>query len=204
MQITIDGEIFVRFARLARSVAPNDARTYLRSVFVESGAAGTFAIATNSRFAAVQKISNDDFGFAKGVTVEDYFFQQVEQESQFGGTVIVENERVLTSFGFIYPGNPFIEPTQGQKNEFHDWRNWFEGGLSNFSQGNVFFDIEQLTTLATCSPSGSLVLPNFIDVSKPLIVKDPIEENWLGVFIARPEKNMNFDFGKLPEWVNND
>lgn len=200
MQIAINADIFVRFANLARNLPADDERKYLRSVLVEVAQGNVFIFATDSRFAAVAKIGESLGEFRACITADDVLTNQANAEKPFASSVFVSAEKVSTSLGFVYPGNPFVEAPQGKINEAFSWRQLFTV-MHDKNHRNMFIDTERMRFMHACSPSGKIIFPNKIDTGKPIVVKDSIDDNWLGVFLARPNIG-NQLFGNLPEWIN--
>lgn len=86
--------------------------------------------------------------------------------------------------------------------ESNDWFSWFTNPPKE-NKGFMYWDLYQIQTIFECSPSGEIIFPEYIDCTKPIVVADSIDSNWLGVFIARSESDKLLKPAKLPEWLKN-
>lgn len=57
--------------------------------------------------------------------------------------------------------------------------------------GFLFFDTNNLTKLAACSPSGHIIFPKLIDTRQPVLLNDENEPNWMGFFMGVNEQYSN-------------
>lgn len=201
MQVPVNAEIFLKFAMLARNNSPDDERKYLRSVLIEVANGSAFIFATDSKFAAVQRLGPMSGEFKACITVDDTMTNQAEAERHYSSSVIVTSFMVSTSLGFVYPGNPFVAPPQGVFNKLLTWRDLFKP-KGNGAGGSMFLDADRMKFLIDTSPSGCVLFPPKIDASAPIIVKDSLDSNWLGVFIGQSETSPAL-YGAQPEWLSN-
>ena len=200
MQVQINADVFVRFANLARNLPPSDPRNYLRSVMIEVANGSAFIVATDSRFAAVQRLGEMAGEFRACVVADDTMTLQAMAEKPFSSSLFISAEKVTTSLGFTYPGNPFALAPQGKINELFSWRKLFQTAPEK-SSGSMFIDMARMRFMLETSPSGRVLFPDKIDTAFPIIVKDAIDSDWLGVFLGRSEDAPQF-YGSLPGWFN--
>lgn len=87
---------------------------------------------------------------------------------------------------------------------YKNWLDWFEPVKTQLesSKGSMFFNLYQIQTLFEASTSGEIVFPEFIDATKPVLVRDINDSNWFGFFIPSPEYRKILKQKELPEWLN--
>lgn len=200
MQVQINADVFVRFANLARNLPANDPRNYLRSVMVEVANGNAFIVATDSRFMAVQRLGEMAGEFRACVLADDVLTGQAAAEIPFSSSLFISAEKVTTALGFMYPGNPFISAPLGKINEMFTWRSLLQVKVEN-AGGTMFIDTARMQALINTSPSGRVLFPPKIDIAKPIVVKDAVDPDWLGVFLGRTE-DAPLSYGSLPGWFN--
>lgn len=200
MQVQINADVFVRFANLARNLPPSDPRDYLRSVMIEVANGNAFIVSTDSRFMAVQRLGELAGEFRACIVADDVLTAQVRAEMPFSSSLFVSHEKVTTSLGFMYPGQPFISPPPGKINELFKWRDLLRVKVDQ-NNGTMFINAPRMRALIETSPSGRVLFPPKIDIAKPIVVKDAIDPDWLGVFLGRTE-DAPLSYGSLPEWFN--
>lgn len=85
------------------------------------------------------------------------------------------------------------------EDETDNWPSWFTE--SNETVGFMYWDLYQVQTLFECSPSGEIIFPEHINATKPVIVVDANNTEWLGVFIPRSDSDKPLKPAILPEWM---
>lgn len=85
------------------------------------------------------------------------------------------------------------------EDETDNWFSWFTE--SNETVGFMYWDLYQVQTLFECSPSGEIIFPECINATKPVIVVDANNTEWLGVFIPRSDSDKPLKPAILPEWM---
>lgn len=83
--------------------------------------------------------------------------------------------------------------------ELRNWRRWFPAPASK-SSGVMYWDLFKIESLLRASPSGKVIFPSFIDASKPLMVRDYHNDNWMGVFMAQSPHMDEYEPAELPDW----
>lgn len=82
-----------------------------------------------------------------------------------------------------------------------DWRGWgTEPAVEN--SGIMRWDLHYVESLMKSSPSNNVIFPEFIDVSKPVVLRDFYNPNWVGVFFAKKTGEEVTIPAELPEWWN--
>jgi len=208
MDFAISCETFARLANVVKDFGTNEPRQYLKSVYIEHKAGNAFAIATNSKIAAIEFLGQVAIGDGSvNVVADPVLIQQCRTEGQFNGVLTVSVNEVLkfatakTALGFTYPGNAAIIT---DRTEFHDWRTWTPDKPVSKSKGAMFWNTENIALLGASSPSGRLLFPEFVDATKPVVIRDITDENWFGLFmpnrLAEGEVITYMEGAKLPEW----
>lgn len=81
------------------------------------------------------------------------------------------------------------------------WRKWVNLDCPTASKGAMYWDTFQIEALIKASPSGGVVFPEFIDSTKPVLLRDSLKDNWAGVFIPDVSKgNSPLKAAEIPEW----
>lgn len=208
MEISVSCDTFVRLAKIASSNVSDGKRDYLKSIFLEITEKGdVLAIATNVKIAAIENIGRLTATPGKmNVCVDETLVQQCETEIAFNSSVTFINNPVLnftsakTSLGYNHVGNAGVY-VDG-KNEFETWRNWFPDELPTEANGGIFSNLENLALLASSAPTGSVIFQEIIDNKKPVIVQDVHDDNWLGLFMPRPDaQTRSPEPFAIPAWV---
>ncbi len=208
MEISVSCDTFVRLAKIALSNVSDGKRDYLKSIFLEITEKGdVLAIATNVKIAAIENIGRLTISPGKmNVCVDETLVQQCETEIAFNSSVTFMNNPVLkftsakTSLGYNYVGNAGVY-VDG-KNEFETWRNWFPDELPTEVNGGIFSNLENLALLASSAPTGSVIFQEIIDNKKPAIMQDVHDDNWLGLFMPRPDaQTRSPEPFAIPAWV---
>jgi hypothetical protein len=210
MEFAISCDIFARLANVVRNFDANETREYLKSVYIEHHLGNAFAVATNSKIAAIEFLG--PVAFEQGsvnIVADPILIQQCRTEAAFGSVLSVSFNEVLqfgtakTTLGYSYPGNAVIIPRHP---DFKKWRNWTPDKPVTQSKGAMFWNTETIAALGASSPSGRLLFPEFIDADKPVVVRDITDDNWFGLFMGRERKTddgetITYTEGaKLPEW----
>ena len=208
MEISISCDTFARLAKVALSNVLDGKRDYLKSIFLEITEKGdALAIATNVKVAAIENIGRLNASPGKmNVCVDDLLVEQCEKETAFNSSITFINNPVLkfisakTSLGYIHNGNAGVYADGA--NEFETWRSWFPDELPTEVNGGIFANLKNLSLLASSAPTGSVIFQEFIDNKKPVIVQDVHDENWLGLFMPRPDaKTRSPEPFTIPGWV---
>lgn len=208
MDFIIPCETFARLANLVKDFGANEPRQYLKSVYIEHIDGNAFAVATNSKIAAIEFLGKVAFGNGSvNVVADPALIQQCKTEAPFNSALTVSVNEVLkfatakTALGYSYPGNAALIT---ERTEFHDWRNWTPDKPVAKSKGAMFWNTENIALLGSSSPSGRLLFPEFIDATKPVVIRDITDENWFGLFmpnrLADGEVITYMEGAKLPEW----
>lgn len=210
MNFEISVETFVRLAgvtkRIPDKVDENEA-ILLKCVRLERKDGELFALASNRRIAAIYYLGKSDgLDGAAHVVTDPAFVNQCETEKPFNSiiavTVIPELQMasLKTTLGYNYPGNGAIFPV---KTPLSDWRTWLPPIITE-TKGAMAWNLDDMQSLNSASPSGEIAFPEFIDVGKPVVLRDIKTDNWVGLFMAnRSDENGRMyaiEPAKLPTW----
>ena len=187
MDFAISCDIFVRLANLVKDFNPEPADTILKSVYIEHKDGNAFAVATNRKIAAIEFLGKVEWGSGSvNITVDPALVAQCKTEAAFNSVLTVTFNDVLrfgaakTTLGYAYPGNAVIA---AENSPFHRWRDWTPDKPVTKSKGAMFWNAEEIAKLGASSPSGRILFPEFIDATKPVVVRDITDENWFRLFM---------------------
>lgn len=197
MQITVPCEVFARLASIVKHM-PDDIDPWFRSVRYDSGV----LVCTNKHVMAAEFI-----GGPSGVlhiAADVALIAQCRTEGALGSTLTIQYVEALnfasakTTLGYNFPGNAIVNP--GGKNDFDKWRSLFEEPQPTVSKGVMLWETQSIGLLLETAPSGSLTFPEFIDAKKPMILRDPVDTAWAGMFIPSDMSLPTFH-AKRPDWI---
>ena len=216
MNFEISAEIFMRLAKLASIIPqrvmeiPSEDAESIKCVRLEYRGGNYYAIATNRRVAAVYYLgTTTEADAVTHITIDPALIAQCAQEKQFNSTLQIVSIPELqivslkTLFGWNYPGNAGVfPPPQGRLNE---WMIWVPKTEAKASVGAMCWSAENVKTLVEASPSGRVSFPEFIDAMQPVMMRDIIDPNWLGVFMSNvvdeeTEQAKTIEPAQLPAW----
>lgn len=185
---TIKCDVFKRLVKVTDYFHPNtDAETkqYLSCVRLEHSNGHSYAVVTNQKIAAIQYLGTTTHEDGAVHVVNDpKISEQCEVEIPFDSTITVQSDGQLsTTLGWglenacIYPANT---PMDG-------WREWFPDEPVRENKGFMYWDVDRVAALVASSTSGKICFPQFIDVDKPIVIRDAFDDDWCGLFIPKPD-----------------
>lgn len=162
------------------------------------------AVATNRMLMAIENIGGPS-GIVH-IIADPALIAQCVTEAKFDSrlTITVVEElkfaTAKTTLGYIHPGNCSYWPEA--VTPFDRWRDVVmqakEPALA--SKGGMFWDAASMSRLASSSPSGRVVFEQNIDTSRPALIRDVTDYDWLGVFTPFSAKD-NFVPATIPTWM---
>lgn len=190
-KIVIKSDDLYRFSKLV------DDGEYIRIEIKDHKA---FMIASNEIIACV-KYFGDSFGANEIVyiKVDATFKERMEFESKLLTPVTLET---VPEFGLatLKTDKDISESLVYLDETFYDdWRSWFVESSEN--KGFMFWDTYQVLKLFESSPSGQITFPAVINSSKPVLLRDVTDSDWLGVFIPTAKDDKKAKAAELPEWI---
>lgn len=207
MKFTIPCATYVRLSAVCRWVPDRWPQPYIRSLYIERRDNRLIAVVTNSKIAAVELLSPSDAGPNENcfVAFDATLLQQANTEIPFASSIDFDVMPELqfgaarTMFGYSYPGNVAVFPTDAKIETVH-WRDWFPEKLPSANYGQLQIKAEILQALAAAAPSGEIVFHHFVDTRVPSVVRDNVEKNWYGVFMPSFEDGKQLPKINLPTW----
>lgn len=203
MNVEIPCELYSRMIEIPKLLDDAETRRYLRSLYIERKNKRVYVVVTNVKLAAIQHLGIiDGPDEAIAICIDDQLMEVCDKETPFNGKLSIVSNPVLgytaikSTFGFQFPGNAHI--ALPDNNAFKDWRTWLPDQLPNASHGAMYWNAFAVEALATASTSGGICFPEFIDTSKPILINDDNDPNWIGIFF---NKIGNQPPAILPDWV---
>lgn len=195
---TIPCDTFVRLAILTH----NDLGGWFGCVLIDNGV----AVATDRKFLAAEHIG-DPVDEPIYVIPDPALIEQCRKEAEHGGclTITVTPELryavAKTTFGYVHVGN-CVRWSDEPNPDFSQWRKHVERCRERTpGNGALFFNVVELTRLAMCAPSACVVFEDGVELTgRPMMVRDPHDSNWLGVFSPWP-KDQSFTPAVFPGWI---
>lgn len=179
----IQSETLQRLSTVIRFFEPTtdeETRTLLNAVRLEHRAGHSYAIVTNQKIAAVEHLGATD---------------QPDSVAHLNPSVLLGLQGLLTIT--VMPEIALATCQDEQGNIVGDCCHWFDSTpldgwrdwaapVATESKGAMYWDLYHIETLLAASPSGKVVFPKFIDVEKPIVLRDRHVEGWVGLFIPSP------------------
>lgn len=211
MKFTITCKAFARLAGIPSFFEPRtdeEIKKQLSCIRIENCGGKVFAIATNQKVMAVELIGmTNEADCVAHITVDPELVKQCVNESLYDSfleiTYVPEIllATIKSMLGYTYLGNAAINGVPEQS-ALSQWRKWLPPASARSNKGPMYWGLDHIETLVKTSPSGKIVFPEFIDIDKPIIIRDTDNDNWFGVFIARPAPSqLTPEPAELPEWV---
>lgn len=190
-KIVIKSEDLYRFSKLV------DNEEYIR---IEIKDRKAFMIASNEIIACVKYLKGS-FGTDEiiYIKVDENFRERMKFDSKFSTSVILET---VPEFGLatLKTDKDISESLIYLDETFYDeWRSWFVESSEN--KGFMFWDTYQIIKLFECSPSGQITFPAVINSSRPVLLRDITDSEWVGVFIPTAKDDKKSKPAELPEWL---
>lgn len=208
MQISIFCQTFRRLAHIAETVGADDVRQYMKSVYIERRDGHIFAVATNARFAAVEYLgAQEGVDGSVNVSIMPELLMQAEMETVWNGHFTIATDdahqtaQLVSSYGYVCMYDVAVKPALNQENHMANWRAWLPKDTPVKSSGAMYFNTDEMLALVKTAPSGTVVFPTAIDAKKPVVLRDPTESSWVGVFIPYPADKTPLEPATIPVWV---
>lgn len=210
MKFKISCETYYRLSRILAYFDPKidkEIHNKLHCIRLENVDGVVLAIATNQKIAVIEKIghTNQPNGIAH-LVVNEQLINQCKNEKAYNSIldVIVIPEIAVASattmFGYNYPGNACIFPNN---TPMDNWRDWAHKEDIEQSNGAMYWNLTYMLMLNESCPSGEIVFPAYIDIDKPVVLRDINNDSWVGLFmpadsLGKPELKPAI----LPQWWN--
>lgn len=207
MQVEISCEIYSRMSEIPLCLADGDQRKYFRSIYIERHNQQLFLVVTNGALAAIEHIGpNDGPDERTAIAIDQALIDQCQREVQYNSNLVIVANDVLsyttikTTFGYNHPGNMMV--TLPANNHFDNWRKWAPDEMPTKNKGAMFWASALINALAIASPTGGICFPEFIDVTKPVVVRDKDSANWFGLFMPTTDDGDKIEPATVPDWAS--
>lgn len=210
MDFMISCDVFFRLAQVIGHFKPStdqDLVKKLSCVRLEYKNNRYYAIVTNKEIAAIQYLgTTEQPDHAIHLTVNERLINQIKNEIPYDSFLIIETipgmavTTLTTTLGYRYNDDPCIYPDE---TPMDNWKDWFPDKLADANRGIMFWNADHVAALAASAPSGKIFFPKFIDVNKPIIIRDTLDDSWCGLFIPKPdfdEPQVN-QGAEMPKWL---
>ena len=161
-----------------------------------------FMIASNEIIACVKYLGDSfDENEVVYIKIDPEFRERMEFNTRFSTPVTLET---VPAFGLatLKADKDISEYLiYLDENFYDDWRSWFTESSEN--KGFMFWDTYQVIKLFESSPSGQIVFPEFINSSKPVLLRDVTDSTWMGAFVPAAKDDRKIKSATLPEWLKN-
>lgn len=202
MKFNIKCETLLRLSSVTSYFEPNmrpDVKEKINTIRLQNISGKCTAVVTNEIIAVVEFLNFTDQpdGYVD-LILSNELIQQCETENSFGSKIHINSTPDLaittlsTDLGWQFKGNA---SHWFDESPLDKWKNWFPEP-SGETTGVMQWDAYQVETLAKSSPSGQVVFPEFIDLEKPVILRDIKSSNWVGSFMPTGDSKP----AKLPDW----
>jgi hypothetical protein len=180
---------------------PKDIDPVFNSIRIDNGQ----VVATNRSLMAIENV----YGMPPGiihVVCDPMLVAQCVTESKFDSRLTITVTEALkfavakTTLGYIHPGNCCYWPDG--VTPFDRWREVVMQSKepAAISNGGMFWESAAIARLAATSPSGRVVFEEHIDTSRPSLIRDVMDYDWLGVF-SPFSRNDNYVAASMPTWM---
>jgi len=203
---TIKCETFVRLANVCSFFSPlidEETKNIINVIRLENTNGNLIAIVTNKAVACIERIGETKLPNGHcDVKLEPDLLVKLKQESLYGSTLTITTipelatSNAMTSMGMQLP-SCCAWHTDSPLNKWRDW------GVENPVQsvGSMYWDVDEVEILLRASPTGKVVFPEFIDVDKPVTLRDRYSPDWVGLFIPKPNVgDIVKQKAELPSW----
>lgn len=189
-------------ARLANvlKVMPHFANEWFNTIRIDNGC----AVASNRIVMAVERLENPNSGICH-IIADKALIAQCAAEAPFKSDLVVtvidelKYATAKTTLGYVHPGNACL--WSETPNDYDRWRSIIALDRAKKSVGGMFWETSSIANLAASSPSGRLVFEEFIDCTRPTIVRDINDYGWFGVFNPYSDHDRT-DPATLPNWFS--
>lgn len=211
MQYSISCEQFLRLANATIKAYDDDNYPdHYRCIYLENKNSHAYAVATNGKIMAVEHLGgtrNPDGRVL--IMITDMLLGQCAAEIAHDGFINISVTDVpgfkyaalTTTHGFSYPMNAaFFPPDDDWPRPWYNWRRILPDAMSLIPSGFLYMKGELLANLCKSCPSGSIVFPEVINTTQPILVRDSVDPDWCGLFLGTSQK-LNAKPALFPEWL---
>lgn len=208
-------ETYLRMSHAAKPAyeSDNDARWWLRSLFIEHKNGSAICVATNARIAAAQQLDDTDQpDGCVNLVYDDELLAICAREANWNSELIInvvdtpafKRATVTTTFGTVFSKDGALFPPTPETlwTEWRKWRLMWPAEVAKKSEGFLFMDTVLLTNLGLTAPSKRIVFPEKITTKEPTIVRDSVDPSWSGLFISYSSlSGTSLNAARRPDWI---
>jgi hypothetical protein len=196
---TIPCDTFVRLATIAQKQR-HPGSGWMKTVRVENG----IVVASNRALLVVERL--DPTLMVPGIVhihADATLVEKCRAEIMYHSNLFVAAIEAIghasakTTLGYMHPGNAMCVSTE--PNELDTWRDKVPNGSDVRAKSAMRWDAELIALLAAASPSGFVTFPQVIDATQPIVVRDPKDPRWFGVFLSQLMYDPQTP-AAVPEW----
>lgn len=94
----------------------------------------------------------------------------------------------------------FLSPI---KDDFPDWRKYFNRPEVKKPTGTISFDAKEMTKLIAAAPTGAIIFCEYIGatVDSPILIADAENDAWIGLFLPVTSGGKHYPHAIVPEWA---
>ena len=188
-------------ARLSHVLPQSDDDPAMAAIRLDNGK----VMATNRRFMAVEEVGAFEgvYYIAPDPKLIDICRTEAQYSSVIDFTPIdaLKYTTAITTLGAKFAENIGVWPDGPTA-----WDNWRDLILApcleplTATTGPMVFVAQGLAELAAASPSGIVVLEQFIDPMRPVVVRDVDSPSWVGFFRPKVMDGRHHASATVPEW----
>jgi hypothetical protein len=205
---TVPCNTLFRLSQICKFFQPHvseEKKSLINTIRLENKAGYLYAIATNSEVAAIERIGpTDQPDDSCHLKIDPDFTENMRTQAQYGVSAVVTTipmgafSMLQTPVGLTIADCCYWF---GSETPMHEWRTWADLKPPSKSSGSIYLDLHHIEILFSASPSGKIVFQEFIDVEKPITIRDRFVDNWVGLFIPCPDFHEgSVAKAKLPDW----
>jgi hypothetical protein len=212
MNFEIPVETYIRLSGVTnyiRESISDEERALIRCVRLEHKDGKTLAIASNRKVAAIYHIgATTEPDGATHLNIDDKLLAQCHTEKPFNSKLFIVALPELgivslkTTLGYQSATAGFFAP----ETPLAKWKTWVADEQPTKSNGAMGWHMEDMLALNSASPSGYLNFPEWIDATKPVVLRDPEFPEFVAMFMGNRINDKGAAYtvepATLPAWWN--
>lgn len=165
---------------------------------------GDCVVASDRTFLVAEKFGIGGEGIFH-IVPDPAMIAQCKIEAQHGGRITFTVNEMLgfaiakTTFGWQTNTNLLYTGVVDE-----DWQKWRDiikkATPADASRGAMYWNTDTITRIAESSPSGGVVFEENIDTSRPVLIRDITDYNWIGCFHPLPGASQQVG-ATIPSWI---
>lgn len=186
----------------------DETKAKINTIRIENKGGQSLAVATNRKIASIENLGPTTF--PDGVChlkITPYFLDAAKRAAQKNSSIIITVIPALAMATAQLSASEYISDAclWFDSTPLDDWRSWVVKA-PEVSTGIMCWDLFHVETLISASPSGKVVFPEYIDASKPLMIRDRYrDQEWIGIFLPGetlpPDAVREINERMVPAWL---